>query len=102
MRNAFQIITKAMREIVHRIDAPFITGMMVVGVADPVQDRIAHPNIWRSHVDLCSQSSGGIRKFPVFHSSEQIEALLDRAIPPGTVFSGAIRRAAILLGLFRG
>ena len=52
MRDAFDGIGNAMRVVVHRVDAPFVAGIVVMGAADAVDDRIAHIDVARCHVDF--------------------------------------------------
>ena len=37
VRDAFDVIAQAMREVIHRIDAPLRTGLMMLGVFDARQ-----------------------------------------------------------------
>jgi len=41
MRNAFQCILDRVREGVHRIDAPLVAGVVMRGMADTVNRRVA-------------------------------------------------------------
>ena len=53
VRDAFQVVAEAMREIVERVDAPLVARVMVRGVADAVEQRIAQPDVGRGTcVDL--------------------------------------------------
>ena len=45
----------AVREVVHRIDAPLVAGAVMLGVQDAVHHRVAHVQIGRGHVDLGAQ-----------------------------------------------
>ncbi len=45
MRDAFDVIAQAVREIIHRIDAPFVAGVMMLGVLDAVEQGIAQPDV---------------------------------------------------------
>ncbi len=40
-----------MRKIVHRVDAPFISGPVVIETLDAVQHRVAHVHVGRRHID---------------------------------------------------
>ncbi|MNV78543.1 hypothetical protein D3C71_1720390 [compost metagenome] len=42
MGDPFQRIGNAVGEIVHRVDAPFVAGLVVFRELDAVQHRIAH------------------------------------------------------------
>src|SRR6266436_2571004 len=100
MSNAFDVIAKAMGEVVHRIDAPLIAGMMMLGMTDPVEHGVAHPNVWRGHVNFGAERPGRVGKLAILHPAEQVETLLNRSIPPGTVFARTIGRAAIEIRIF--
>ena len=45
MRDAFDGIGNAMRVVVHRVDAPFVAGVVVMGAADAVDDGVAHIDV---------------------------------------------------------
>ena len=96
--NAFEVIAQSMREIVKRVNAPFVAGLVMRGVPDAIEDRVAQPNVRRLHVDPGAQSPRAVGKFACLHAREQIEvffhgAVLKRSIlsePP--VFVGLSRR----------
>src|SRR5207237_7489345 len=64
-------------------------GMMMFGVANPVEHRIAQPDIRRLHVDLRAQGFRAIRKFARFHSRKQIHVFLNGAAAKRTLSSEA-------------
>ena len=45
MRDAFDGIGNAVRVVVHRVDAPFVAGVVVMGAADAVDDGVAHIDV---------------------------------------------------------
>ena len=67
VRDAFDVIAQAMREVVHRVDAPLAAGVMMFGVANAVEDRVAHPDVRRRHVDLRAQRARAVRELAVLH-----------------------------------
>ena len=105
MRDAFDVIAQAVREIVHRINAPLVAGVMMLGVADAIEHRVAQPDVRRAHVDLRAQRARAIGKFARFHPREQIEIFFDRAIakrtllPEPAIFVGLLRRHVADVGL---
>jgi hypothetical protein len=101
VRDAFDVITQAMSKIIHRINAPFVAGVMVLGVTDSIQQRVAQPNVGRSHINPGAQRPRAIRKLARFHPREQIEIFLQAAIAPRAVFARAIRRATIRIRIRR-
>ena len=56
VRDAFDVIAQAVREIIHRVDAPFIAGVMMRGVTDAIEQRIAQPDVRRRHVNFRPQT----------------------------------------------
>ena len=87
MRDPFDVIAERVRPVVHRINAPFVAGAMMRCVPDPIEHRIAQPDVRRVHVDLCSQRASAIGKFARFHSRKQIEIFIDRTVAKAAVLS---------------
>ena len=83
-----------MGKVVRRVDAPGVSGPMVMGVPDAVKGRVAHVDVGMRHVDLGTQDERAVGELPRPHAVEEIEALLDRPVPPGTVPAGFRGRAA--------
>ena len=90
-----------MRVVVHRVDAPFVAGADVVGALDAVDDRVAHVDVGRGHVDLGAQHHGAVGEFAVTHAREQIQVLFRRTVAARAVLAGLGQRAAIFAHLFR-
>ena len=86
MRDPFDVIAQRMRPIVHRVNAPFVAGVMMRGVANTVEQRIAQPDVRRVHVDLCAQRAGAIGKLARFHSCKQIETFIDGTVAKAASF----------------
>src|SRR6185437_740809 len=84
MGDALDVIAQGVGPIVHRINAPFAAGVMMFGVANPIEDRIAQPDVRRLHVDLRPQGFRAIRKLARFHARKQIEIFFDRPIAKRT------------------
>ena len=93
--DALDVIAQAMGEIVHRVNAPLVARVMVRGMADAVEQRVAQPDVGRSHVDLRTQCPLAVGELAVLHAREQIEALLNGAVAKRTVFAGFVGRAAV-------
>ncbi len=89
----------AVREVVHRIDAPVVARAMVMGVQDAVHHRVAHVEIRRRHVDLGPQRARAVGKLAGAHPLEQVEVLLDAAVAVRAVAARLGERAAILADL---
>ena len=89
-----------MRVVVHRIDAPFVAGVMVMGAADAVDDGVAHIDVARSHVDFQTQGFAAVGKLAVFHACEQVEVFCDTAVAVRAVFARFGQRAAVFAHFF--
>ena len=99
MGDAFQRVGDAMGVVVHRVDAPLVTGANMVRAADAVDGWVAHVHIGRSHVDLGAQHHRAIGELTVPHACEQVKVLGDRTIAIGTVLASLRQRAAIFAHL---
>ena len=75
MCNALHRIAQRMCEVIHRVDAPCITGAVMMSMRNPVQNRIAQVDVRRTHIDLGTQNPCSIREFSRTHTAEQIEIL---------------------------
>ena len=102
VRDALDRIRLAVREVVHRIDAPLVAGAMMLGVQDAVHDRIAHVEVRRRHVDLGPQRARAVGELAGLHAREEVEILFDGAIAIGAFFARLGERAAILAHLVGG
>src|SRR5262245_1826560 len=89
----------AMRVVVHWIDAPLVSGPVVLHVKNAIHHRVAHIQVGRRHVDLGPQSTRAVRKLAVFHSLKQIEVLLDGAIAVRALLAWFCQCASILPSL---
>ncbi|MPM51394.1 hypothetical protein SDC9_98142 [bioreactor metagenome] len=70
-----------MREIVHRIDAPLVALPEMVDPADAVNDRVAHVNVGRRHIDPGAQHHRAVLEFTGAHPGEKIEVFRHRTQP---------------------
>ena len=106
--NAFQRIADAVGEVVHRVDAPLVAGLMMLSELNAVQHRIAHHDERRRHIDLRAQA--GLALFEAaaahffeqrqvfFHAAVAIRAVLTRRFQGAAIFTNFIRREFINIG----
>ncbi len=99
VRDVLDGIRLAVREVVHRVDAPLVAGAVMLGVEDAVHDGIAHVEVRRGHVDFGAQGARAVGEFAGLHALEQIEIFFDGAIAIGAVFAGLGEGAAVLANL---
>ena len=100
--DALDGVALAVGVVVHRVDAPLVSGAVMAGVQDAVHDRIAHVEIRRGHVDLGAQGARAIGELAGSHALEQVEVLLDGAVAIRAVAAGLVERAAMLPNLIGG
>ena len=74
-------VAVAVREIIQRVYAPFVTSTLVRMVTDTINNRIAHVDVGGSHVDPGPQHVLAVGKLPGFHSLEKVPVLGDIPIP---------------------
>ena len=60
MGHAFNSILDGMREIVHRVNAPFVTGILVRHMCHTIDDGISHVDVGRCHIDAGTQYLGAV------------------------------------------
>ena len=98
--DAFEHVREAVGVVVHGIDFPRITGVEVRGVADAVDDRVAHVDVGRGHVDFGAQDVAAIRVFAVHHFLKEGAVFFDAAFTVGAVAAGFGQGAAIFADCF--
>ena len=93
--DVFQRIFQRMREIVHRINAPGIAGVVMRRVHDAIQHRIAHVHVGRCHVDLCPQHALTLLELSTAHLFKQRKVLINRAVAVRGMRAGSREIAAL-------
>ena len=88
-----------MSKIVHRINTPCISGVVMGHMCHSVNNRISHIHIRRSHIDLCTEYFLSICKFSVLHILKQLQVLLYAAVTVGTVLTRLSQGSTILSDL---
>ena len=101
MRDSFQRITVAVREIVKRVNAPFVPRPVMFGMANPIKQRIAHVHVRMCEIDPSPQDMRAIGKLPRSHPAEQIEIFRHGSVAIGTGRPGMTQRTTELPDFFR-
>ena len=103
VRDVLDGVALAVREIVHRVDAPLVAGAVVRGVLDAVQQRVTHHHVRVRHVDLGAEHLLAVGVFAVAHLAEELQVFLDAAVPvrafDARLVHGAAALGDLLLGL---
>ena len=94
MSNPFERIAVTVREIVKRIDAPLVSGPMMFGMSDTIEQGVSHIHISVSQIDFGSENVGTVGEFTRAHSPKQIEIFSDGSIAIRTRFTWLSQRAA--------
>ena len=100
--DAFECIADAVREVVHRVDAPVVAGPVMGGVADAIEDRVAHVHVRRGHVDPGTQDVLAVRELAGAHAAEEIQVLGNRPVAVRARRTGLGERAPGSSNLVRG
>ena len=83
--DAFNGIRLTMCEIIGRVDFPGIAGLMVMRMANTIQDRITQIDVGRGHIDLRPQYPFPFVEFTGAHALKQIKVLFNTTLAPGAV-----------------
>jgi hypothetical protein len=84
--NAFQRIADAVGEVVHRVDAPLVAGLVVFSELNAVQHRIAHHDERRRHIDFGTQAGFAFFEATGTHFFKQRQVLFHAAIADGLFY----------------
>ena len=101
VRDALEVITEAVGVVVERVNAPLVAGVVVSGMADAVEQRVAQPHVGRAHVDLAAERAGAVGELAGLHAGEKIKVLCHAAVAEGRVPAGLVGSTPIFLGLLR-
>lgn len=77
--NPFNGVRYGMGEVVHRVNAPFVTCAVMMGMDDAVQDRIAHIEVRAGHVDLSTQYFFAVAVLAFLHFGKELQVFFDAA-----------------------
>jgi hypothetical protein len=87
---------------VHRVDAPFVAGVVVGGAADAVDGRVAHVDVGAGHVDFGTQNHSAIGMLSLRHLPETFQILGRGAGAVGAVHAGLAKVAPVGAHLLGG
>ncbi len=99
MGDALYCVFLTVSEIVGGVDRPGVAGLVMMVLADPVENWIAHVHIGVGHINFCAQHPGAVGKLTLPHSPQEIEILRDRTLPVRAVATSFRQCAAERPGL---
>ena len=73
--------------------------LIMVGMADAVEDRIAHEHVVRRHVDACPKHVFAVSELSGAHASEEVEVLCNAAVAERALLAGLSYGTAVLANL---
>ena len=101
MGDPFNGILDRMGKIIHGINAPGISRIMMAHMGHTVNHRIPHVHVWRSHIN-----SGAENLFPVsicafLHFFEQLQVFFHTPAAARILFAGFRQRTSVFPDLLR-
>ena len=99
MCNTLDGILDGMSKVIHRVNAPFISGIVMGHMSHTIDNRITHIHVWRSHINLCAEYFLSIRIFSGFHILEQLQVLFHASVTVRAVLSRLGQSSAVLADL---
>ena len=83
-------VALAMREVIHGVDAPFVTGAVMVGELDAVQQRVTEHHVGMGHVNFGTEHLLPFCVLAGFHFPEEPQVFLHGTGPPGAGRTGLV------------
>ena len=101
MSYALHGIAYGVREIVHRVNAPFVARSVVRRAEHSVNYGVAHIYVRRSHIDFGAERLFAVLEFAVLHPLEKPKVFFYASVSPRAFFTGFGKRSAVSRNLFR-
>ena len=101
MGNSLNRILDGMGKIVHRVDAPFISCIVMRNVSHPVKNRISHIDIRGRHIYFCAEHTAAVLEFSCAHLLEQFQVFLYAAVTVRAVLSWFRQSSAVFTDFLR-
>ena len=101
VRDVLDRVLDGMRVVIHRIDAPLVTCVVMGHVRYSVEDRIPHVHVGTGHVDLRTKGLLPVSELAVLHFCEQIEVFFNTSVSVRVVPAGFFKSTAVFSHLLR-
>ena len=92
-------ILDRMSEVVHRIDAPLVTGVVVGHVGHAVDARLPHVDVGGAHVDLGAQHLLAVGVFALTHLFKKLKILFYSTVSVRALFTWLCKSSSVLTNL---
>ena len=96
MCNTLDGILDRMCKVIHRVNAPLVTCVVVVHSRYSVDNRISHVDVRACHIYLCTEYLTSVRELTVLHSLEQIKILLYASVSVWAVLARLSESSSVL------
>ena len=95
-------VALAVGVVVHGVDAPLVSGAVMMGELDAVQQRVAEHHVGVGHVNLGAQHLLSFGILAGLHFPEELEVLFHGTVTPGAGGAGLVHGTAVLADLVLG
>ena len=92
-------ILDRMSEVVHRIDAPFISCIVMCHAGYTVNDRVTHVHIRWCHIDLGTENLLSISVFALTHLFKKLKILFYSTVSVRALFTWLCKSSSVLTNL---
>ena len=93
-------ILNGMCEVIHRIDAPLVAGILVGHMCHTIDNGITHVDIGRCHINAGTQYLGAVLVLSGLHILEQCQILFYASCAAGILLTGLGQASSVLTDLF--
>ena len=101
MSDSFDCILDRMCKVIHRVDAPLITGIMMCHTGYTVEDRISHIDIRWCHIYLRTENLLSVCILACTHIFKKLQVLFHTSVTVRAVFSRLCQSSSVLTDLIR-
>ena len=102
MCDTFNCIFDWVCKVIHRINAPCITGSVVSHMSYTIDDRVTHIHIRRCHVNFCTENLFSIGIFALFHFFKKLKVFFYGTVAVRAFFTRLCQSTTILADLVGG
>ena len=99
MSHAFDRILDRMSKVIHRIDAPLVSSVVMCHTCYTVDNRVTHVHIRRCHIDLCTENFFSVSVFALTHLLKKLQVLFYSTVSVWALFTWFCKSSSVLTDL---
>ena len=99
MGHTFDRILDRMGKVIHRIDAPFVSCVVMCHAGYTVDNRVTHVHIRRCHIDLCTENFFSVSVFALTHLLKKLQVLFYSTVSVWALFTWFCKSSSVLTDL---